>query len=187
MTPPPRPVGPRPPIVPLLQGVPRGFRPGWGDGRDVSARSRTAADGLTGHPSRPRSSGIALLRPDPGVTLDNGARCGPAATRVRPRVALDCGRLDAVMPPTPRLAPTTATAFGADAPSAPRGPAVVFEHPTPDRPPQLRGALRRLDAWLDGPLQDPNLAAYVAELHAQGESPSSAASVASLASQEVAG
>ena len=37
------------------------------------------------------------------------------------------------------------------------------------------GALRRLDAWLDGrPLEDPHLAAYLAELHDAGRAPSSA-------------
>ena len=38
------------------------------------------------------------------------------------------------------------------------------------------GALRRLDAWLDGrPLEDATLAAYLAELHDQGRAPASAA------------
>ncbi|MCY4506426.1 MAG: hypothetical protein OXG35_05645, partial [Acidobacteria bacterium] len=38
------------------------------------------------------------------------------------------------------------------------------------------GALRRLDAWLDGrPLEDAILAAYLGELHDQGRAPASAA------------
>ena len=37
------------------------------------------------------------------------------------------------------------------------------------------GALRRLDAWLDGrPLEDATLASYLAELHDQGRAPAGA-------------
>ena len=44
------------------------------------------------------------------------------------------------------------------------------------------GALRRLDAWLDGrPLEDATLAAYLAELHDQGRAPASAATAVAAA------
>ena len=43
------------------------------------------------------------------------------------------------------------------------------------------GALRRLDAWLDGrPLEDATLAAYLAELHDQGRAPASASTAVGL-------
>ena len=44
------------------------------------------------------------------------------------------------------------------------------------------GALRRLDAWLDGrPLEDASLAAYLAELHDQGRAPASASTAVAAA------
>ena len=44
------------------------------------------------------------------------------------------------------------------------------------------GALRRLDAWLDGrPLADATLAAYLGELHDQGRAPASAATAVAAA------
>ena len=44
------------------------------------------------------------------------------------------------------------------------------------------GALRRLDAWLDGrPLEDATLAAYLGELHDQGRAPASAATAVAAA------
>ena len=44
------------------------------------------------------------------------------------------------------------------------------------------GALRRLDAWLDGrPLEDATLATYLAELHDQGRAPASAATAVAAA------
>ena len=44
------------------------------------------------------------------------------------------------------------------------------------------GALRRLDAWLDGrPLEDATLAAYLAELHDQGRAPASASTAVAAA------
>ena len=44
------------------------------------------------------------------------------------------------------------------------------------------GALRRLDAWLDGrPLEDATLAAYLAELHDQGRAPASASTTVAAA------
>ena len=44
------------------------------------------------------------------------------------------------------------------------------------------GALRRLDAWLDGrPVVDATLAAYLAELHDQGRAPASAATAVAAA------
>ena len=44
------------------------------------------------------------------------------------------------------------------------------------------GALRRLDAWLDGrPLEDATLAAYLAELHDLGRAPASASTAVAAA------
>ena len=44
------------------------------------------------------------------------------------------------------------------------------------------GALRRLDAWLDGrPLEDATLASYLAELHDQGQAPASASTAVAAA------
>ena len=53
---------------------------------------------------------------------------------------------------------------------------------TPNTRRTYAGALRRLDAWLDGrPLDDQNLAAYLAELHDAGRAPASAAMAAAAA------
>ena len=78
---------------------------------------------------------------------------------------------------------------------APTGPAAAeLERPPPTArrlaaasiSPNTRraysGALRRLDAWLDGrPLEDATLAAYLAELHDQGRAPASAATAVAAA------
>ena len=78
---------------------------------------------------------------------------------------------------------------------APTGPAAAeLERPTPTArrlaaasiSPNTRrayaGALRRLDAWLDGRgLDDASLAAYLAELHDQGRAPASAATTVAAA------
>ncbi len=78
-------------------------------------------------------------------------------------------------------------------PLAPPRPAAV-ERPTPTArrlaaasiSPNTRraysGALRRVDAWLDGrPLEDLVLAAYLAELHDQGRAPASASTAVAAA------
>ena len=78
---------------------------------------------------------------------------------------------------------------------APTGPAAAeLERPPPTArrlaaasiSPNTRrayaGALRRLDAWLDGRgLDDASLAAYLAELHDQGRAPASAATTVAAA------
>ena len=89
----------------------------------------------------------------------------------------------------------TAAGVKMDTSLAPTRPAAAeLERPTPTArrlaeasiSPNTRraysGALRRLDAWLDGrPLEDATLAAYLAELHDQGRASASAATAVAAA------
>ena len=69
------------------------------------------------------------------------------------------------------IAPTE-TAIGSPSTTARR---LVDASVSPNTRRAYAGALRRLDAWLDGrPLEDANLAAYLAELHDAGCASSSA-------------
>ena len=71
------------------------------------------------------------------------------------------------------LAPTCPAAAGLERPAS-TARRLAEASISPDTRRAYSGALRRLDAWLDGrPLKDPTLASYLAELHDQGRAPAS--------------
>ena len=73
------------------------------------------------------------------------------------------------------LAPTRPAAAELERP-APTARRLAEASISPNTRRAYSGALRRLDAWLDGrPLEDATLAAYLGELHDQGRAPASAA------------
>ena len=71
------------------------------------------------------------------------------------------------------LAPTRPAAAGLERP-APTARRLAEASISPNTRRAYSGALRRLDAWLDGrPLEDATLASYLAEFHDQGRAPAS--------------
>ena len=79
------------------------------------------------------------------------------------------------------LAPTRHAAVELERP-APTARRLAEASISPNTRRAYSGALRRLDAWLDGrPLEDATLAAYLAELHDQGRAPASAATAVAAA------
>ena len=77
------------------------------------------------------------------------------------------------------LAPTRPAAVDRPTPTARR---LAEASISPNTRRAYTGALRRLDAWLDGrPLEDATLATYLAELHDRGRAPASAATAVAAA------
>ena len=82
---------------------------------------------------------------------------------------------------THSLAPTGSAAAALERPT-PTARRLAEASLSPNTRRAYSGALRRLDAWLDGrPLEDATLAAYLAELHDQGRAPASAATAVAAA------
>ena len=79
------------------------------------------------------------------------------------------------------LAPTRPAAAALERPT-PTARRLAAASLSPNTRRAYSGALRRLDAWLDGrPLEDATLAAYLAELHDQGRAPASASTAVAAA------
>ena len=79
------------------------------------------------------------------------------------------------------LAPTRTAAAELERPT-PTARRLAAASISPNTRRAYSGALRRLDAWLDGrPLEDATLAAYLAELHDQGRAPASASTTVAAA------
>ena len=79
------------------------------------------------------------------------------------------------------LAPTRPAAAELDRPT-PTARHLAEASISPNTRRAYSGALRRLDAWLDGrPLEDATLATYLAELHDQGRAPASASTAVAAA------
>ena len=82
---------------------------------------------------------------------------------------------------THSLAPTGSAAAALERPT-PTARRLAEASLSPNTRRAYSGALRRLDAWLDGRvLDDPALAAYLAELHDQGRAPASASTTVAAA------